>query len=208
MNSIQRFFTKALASLMLAGLCFCFSTSVKAQCPPSAPDNPSIAWISGGCNHGVMLDPNNTGTPCRYTVCWCWRYISSIKYFDYVVSSVTKEDNICGTGVTTLNFNQVVTAATNWLAGADPKHNDYSVNIPPCGDGATLVTRMCTATCWSVTIDADGHGYVAICGSGGWCLFGTYYCIDSQGHLHSNGTFKSTIIGSCSSECNVISCPN
>ncbi len=205
MNLIQRFFAKALASLMLAGLCLCFTARVAgSSCPTSAPDNTGTGWTPGGCED---MSLNVGGYLCTYTVCWCYRYISSVNTFDYTISHITKKDNACGINIITVNTNELVNAALLKLQLQDPNYGIYASHIPPCNgseDPPVLYRRTDKASCWEIDPPSGGNGGEAFpCGTTGWCV-STYSECTIGSYIYATPMGNSTFEGTCS--CNTISC--
>jgi hypothetical protein len=211
MHYFKDFIKKALASLMLAGLVLCFGSSVKAQCPTNVPDNSGTGWTSGTpCKDiNMSLDGANY---CRYTVCWCYRYISSVNTFDYTISSITKDDDTCGVDVTASDIGTLGAIALHYLVVNDPAYAVYSSHIPPCCDTctSTLERRVVLATCWEIDQPSGGNGGLA-----GFCTNSTAWCIKKEkvcmyndnGDIGPFATADGTTViqGTCA--CSQISCP-
>src|SRR2546423_501408 len=93
MNSLQRFFTKALASVMLAGLSILFVSSVSAQCPtniyPTATDPGYVPWADDGVT--TMLIGS-----CEINVSRCKRILgdATIQYYIYKIVPISGCDDL------------------------------------------------------------------------------------------------------------------
>ena len=210
MYNIYGNYKNALASLLLAGLCFLCTLSLNPEksrgqcstCPSGAPDNTSIGWTFGGCyNTTLTIDGNS----CPVIICWCFRYISATNYFDYKVACVKLTSPSCTTNpIPVSDF--INNAATN-LQNTDPGHSLYMDHMPPCNppQGSMLVTRVVTASCWIVEA-VDGGMLISPCGNGGWCVLGQYWCKNDDGTPHFLGSFKTEYSGTCSYECNSVTC--
>ncbi|MEI8134191.1 MAG: hypothetical protein WCH46_03810 [bacterium] len=212
MNTIYEISKRTIASLMLAVVLFSVGVvGVRAQsCPGTTPDNSGISWTGGGCQQHVSLTYDGGAHFCDYTICWCYRYISSSNTYDYVVSSIKYEGSPCSGGagnITNANFAYLVDGAISWLDAADPKRSDYLTHTPPCDGNPTppvLVRRIRKGVCWSITTDGDGHGYANPCDGTGRCISIQNICKDSNGDKHVVNISSSEISGTCT--CNVLNC--
>ncbi len=197
MTTIHRFFSKALASLMLAGLCLWATSTVHATCPTNYPDYPLITWVDGGCY-------NATVDGCPVTICYCYRDLRpTLARFDYVVTSIAPNPPgaICG-GNTWL---QIIQDAGVQIVKDNPSAGPCPHCVPDNSSYAYVYTYT-SLGCWKLHNNnpnpLGSPWYVAeICDVNDFCVTTVKICCDpGDGHETILAGSSSTEVGTaCSS---------
>jgi len=186
MNNIKSLFHKALASLMLTGLCLCFVTSVSvAQCPtdihPLPGETGYMGWTS---STGTFIIPGTTD--CQVIFHYCYRSVNGIEQV-YIVDYGPDH--------------------TNWGGDCNPLWKDLLVYVrehifqnesaDPCGQGVTTVATIISSQCAKWVMNSYGYPVCEFCGTGAYCEKTCDLCNNGTDITESNCTYTSLNTGSC-----------
>ncbi len=195
MYSIKRFFTKALASLMLAGLCLCFPVSVlKAQCPtdvyPTSTDPGYVPWTSGFSRTYAI------SSTCEIIVTYCMRTIANTPYniVQRYIYSIVQNPSNC----TNIDPSQIINTAIEDLSsdvGAYPNGL-----VAPCTDHETI-TQLYRKSCWKIN---SYTGAYEPCNVNAYCKLTCDVCVDGTGTVVSVTNCSYQVIGDSNPDCQAL----
>jgi len=183
MNTFQRFFKKALASLMLAGLCLCFVTNACGQCPTDIAPT-TISW-TGPSNTNITIP----GTTCQVKVIYCTRVVSGVE--QVVVEEIDPLSSDCNS----VNWSTILGTVRDYFL-------KYYVETDPCDPnnpcGGSLITEasIFMAECLQV-VKEDGVAAVQFCG-GAYCVKTCGLCYDDVDEDNALCNCQTTVVGSSS----------
>ncbi len=143
MTNTKRSFTKAFASLVVAGLCLCFVPSVSySTCPSTTPDFPLIGWVDGGC-YLTTVDG------CSVKICFCYRTVASVPRTDICITGIypqTIDGNPCF-GISWVAFINDVISSDQVIKDAIPHITWWT--CPQCPN-YTYTFNMTAISCWHI----------------------------------------------------------
>lgn len=178
-----------LFSFLLTLVLFSSIRDVRAGCPSSTPDNPSIPWV-GEFSYTAVL-----GGGCSTKVFFCTRVIpGSPDRFDYVVTKVQPLDYSAPCG--TYDWEWYIKAAQLQILIDNPAEHPCPTCDPPNNPWVAQYYSV-SATCWKyVNMNPNPAGppmmAVAICEETGWCMQGQLVCCDPHTgfrHVISQGKY-------------------
>ncbi len=188
MTSFQRFFSKVLASLMLAGLSFVFVSSVKGQCPTDIAPTSSI-WI--GPTTVTIPVP---GTSCHIDIKYCYRTLPD-GTDEYYIEEIDPKSSDCDN----VTWAAIITAAREYFFQTEQGHSCDPSN--PCSGPLITSVSVFTATCAKMHLTSCGTcSPTAVCifCSGAYCAKTCGICHQSDGtNLECNCTFTTLGSGDC-----------
>ncbi len=174
MTITKRFFSKALASLMLAGLCLCFVTSgVRGQCPSNI-DPTSVTW-SGPINDSASLSCSGS---CEVVVSFCYRSITDAPNPDILeiyIEGITLEGSSCDNCGFSAVMNEAKQIALNHFGGA----------LPACSGTDRITGKLFLSSCYYLNANSLNKAYDP-CGNG------TSYCVETCQLCYSGGVVTAT----------------
>lgn len=161
-----KFSLSLLVAVLLIG-----SSDLKAGCPTSTPDNPTIPW-QGELSYNAIL-----GGGCLTKVYYCWRIIpGSPTRYDYVVTAVEPLDftSPCGD----YDWEWYIENAQRQITSDNPK----GFPCPPCPNFVAQYYSV-AGTCWQIkNVNPNPEGtpwwVSALCDETGWCMQGQLVCCD------------------------------
>ena len=169
MTKAKRFFSNALASLMLAGLCLCFATSVSnAQCPTDIPptSGPGTTW-SGPFSADLSI-----ASGCVITYHWCQRTING-EIQRYIEDFGPTPGN-WGSGCDAV-WKNVLDAIREYLFQTAPTSDCDPGNVK-------TVVSVFNGSCAQMQIPTGGSYPVCYMCGGAYCKKKCELCKDANGH--------------------------
>ena len=189
MNTIQRYFMKALASLMLAGLCLCITANANAQCPTDiAPTTgPGSAWA--GPIVGTLLMPGTTD--CYVIYHYCQRIVNA--EVQYYIEDFGPYYSSWGTDCHGTLWYDILNAVKERLF-------QTTTNVEDCGGLHVLTTTsIFSGQCAEMT---SSNPIAIFCG-GAYCKKTCDLCYNTTTHQIDETNCSITVVGTAS--CNSMS---
>ncbi|HWY36633.1 MAG TPA: hypothetical protein VNX68_18460 [Nitrosopumilaceae archaeon] len=187
MNYLNVFIKKALASLMLAGLCLCFGNSIsRASCPtdvsPVVGDPGYVAWTP---NASDFLLPGTTD--CYILAHYCYRTVNGVDQF--YIEDFGPDHSNWGSDCGSLTWQNILAAVREYLF--------QHIFADNCGYGVLTVATIVSSQCAKWVNNSYGYPVCEFCSSGAYCEKTCDLCNNGSGNTESNCTYTTLNTASC-----------